>query len=155
MRIKIVILTLLCACSCSTEKKQKAHTLTDIQEQNVAVAKQLFLHFNNHEWEKMAGMYPENAEILDPSLGLEVVNQTRTETIAKYKALNEVFSNIHDQVVNIYPSGEKHVIVEFISTGTAPDGTSFRLPICTIMTIENGIITKDYTYYDNFDETNI
>ena len=44
------------------------------------------------------------------------------------------------------------MIVEFISTGTAEDGSQFELPICTIFTIENGKITKDFTYYDNFNE---
>lgn len=45
---------------------------------------------------------------------------------------------------------EKHITVESISTGTAADGSKFELPICTIFTIENGKITKDFTYYDNF-----
>ncbi|WP_262892331.1 hypothetical protein ACN9ML_07985 [Dyadobacter endophyticus] len=44
------------------------------------------------------------------------------------------------------------MIVEFISTGTAPDKSKFTLPICTIFTIENGNITQDFTYYDNFSE---
>ena len=60
-----------------------------------------------------------------------------------------MFPDIKDRIVNIYPSGDKHVVVEFISTGTAPDGTKFELPICTIFTIENGKITKDFTYFDN------
>ena len=42
------------------------------------------------------------------------------------------------------------MIVEFVSTGTAPDGTKFELPIVSIFTIEEGMITKDWTYYDNF-----
>jgi len=52
----------------------------------------------------------------------------------------------------MYSSGDKHVIVEFISTGTAPDNSKFELPICTIFTIENKKITKDFTYYDNFED---
>ncbi|WP_198412578.1 nuclear transport factor 2 family protein [Kaistella antarctica] len=54
-------------------------------------------------------------------------------------------------MIQIYPSGNQHIIVEFISRGTAPDNTKFELPICTIFTIENGLITKDFTYYDNLD----
>jgi ketosteroid isomerase-like protein len=60
-----------------------------------------------------------------------------------------MFTNFRDSVTAMYPSGDKHVTVEFISKGTAPDGTVFELPICTILTIENGFITKDFTYYDN------
>jgi ketosteroid isomerase-like protein len=59
---------------------------------------------------------------------------------------------LKDEVKAVYPSGENHIIVEFISTGTAPDNSKFELPICTIFTIENGKITKDFTYYDNFEE---
>ncbi len=49
-------------------------------------------------------------------------------------------------------TSEKHITVESISTGTAADGSKFELPICTIFTIENGKITKDFTYYDNLGE---
>ena len=52
-------------------------------------------------------------------------------------------------MVAVYPSGDKNVIVEFVSKGTLPDQSKFELPICTIFTIENGKITKDYTYFDN------
>jgi ketosteroid isomerase-like protein len=54
------------------------------------------------------------------------------------------------EVIATYPAGEQHIVVEFISRGTAPDSTKFELPICTIFTIENGKIVKDFTYFDNF-----
>ena len=74
------------------------------------------------------------------------------QTIDKYSQLSKIFPNLHDQVVQIYPSGDSHIIVEFVSSGTAADGTKFELPICTILTVENGLITKDFTYFDNFNE---
>jgi len=43
-------------------------------------------------------------------------------------------------------------IVEFVASGTAPDGSPFELPIAAIFTIENGVITHDFTYYDNVGE---
>jgi hypothetical protein len=55
-------------------------------------------------------------------------------------------------VIQTYPSGDKHIIVEFVSSGTAPDSSKFELAICTIFTIENGLITKDFTYFDNFED---
>ena len=97
-------------------------------------------------------MYVENAEFKDPSLGLGIVKQTRQQFVKKYAELQSVFPNLKDRVVHIYPSGEKNIIVEFISTGTAEDGSQFELPICTIFTLENGKIIKDFTYYDNFNE---
>jgi ketosteroid isomerase-like protein len=119
---------------------------------NEQLIKQYFEHFNHHDWTKMAAMYSATAEFKDPSLGTGIVKQTREQTVKKYSELNQTFPDLHDQVVNIYPSGDKHIIVEFISTGTAPDQTKFELPICTIFTIENGEITKDFTYYDNFED---
>jgi limonene-1,2-epoxide hydrolase len=123
------------------------------QKENEQLVKQFFNHFNNHDFEKMANMYVENAEFKDPTLGLGIVKQTRTQTIQKYKTLNSVFPNIHDEIQRIYPSGENHIVVEFISSGKALDNSEFKLPICTIFTIENGLITQDFTYFDNFEES--
>jgi ketosteroid isomerase-like protein len=127
-------------------------------QQNIAIAnnetlvKQYFEHFNKHDWTKMANMYAETSDFKDPSLGQGIVKQTRQQVIDKYSELNKIFPNIHDQVIQTYPSGDKHIIIEFVSSGTAPDNSTFKLPICTILTIENGLITKDFTYFDNFDE---
>jgi ketosteroid isomerase-like protein len=100
----------------------------------------------------MAEMYSETADFKDPSLGKGIVKQTREQTARKYADLNALFPNLKDEILEMYPSGDNHVIVEFLSTGTAPDSTKFELPICTIFTIENGKITKDFTYYDNSQE---
>ncbi|OKL41093.1 hypothetical protein A3841_14810 [Pontibacter flavimaris] len=132
--------------SCNNQNKPTMDT------ENVNLVNQYFEHFNNHEWEKMAGMYTETAAFKDPSLGQGIVTQTRKQTIQKYSELNEAFPDLKDKVIQIYPSGEKHVIVEFVSSGTAPDGSEFELPICTIFTIEDGKIIQDFTYYDNFEE---
>ena len=119
---------------------------------NKALIKTYFEHFNNHDWEKMAAMYSQNADFKDPTLGKGIVKQTHEQIIDKYSELNTVFPDLKDQVIAIYPSGENHIIVEFISSGTAPDFSKFELPICTIFTIEKGKITKDFTYFDNFEE---
>lgn len=119
---------------------------------NEALIKHYFETFNKHDWKAMAAMYADTADFKDPSLGEGIVKQSRENTRMKYAALNQVFPDLHDEVINIYPSGEKNVIVEFVSTGTAPDKSTFELPICTIFTIENGLITKDFTYFDNFEE---
>lgn len=108
--------------------------------------------FNQHNWEGLASMYSPTAEFKDPSLGPGIVKQSRQEFIKKYSSLSESIPDVKDTVVSVYPSGDKHVIVEFISSGTAPDGTKFELPICTIFQIDAGLITKDFTYFDNFEE---
>ncbi|WP_040539848.1 nuclear transport factor 2 family protein [Pedobacter arcticus] len=135
---------LLIAC---TNPKEKTMSTSE----NEKLVKQYFEHFNNHEWTKMANMYSEIAEFKDPSLGEGIVKQTRQQTIDKYSELNKIFPDLKDQVIQTYPSGENHIIVEFVSSGTAADNSKFELPICTILTIENGFITKDFSYFDNFE----
>lgn len=117
-------------------------------EENIIIARTVFEYFNQHAWEKMAGLYAEQAEFKDPSFGPGIITQTRQQIIQKYQAMGEMFPDLRDDIVQMYPSGEHYVIVEFVSSGTAPDGTQWTLPICAIFTIEDGQITKDFTYYD-------
>jgi len=117
-------------------------------EENIFIAESVYKYFNEHDWEKMAGLYADPADFKDPSFGQEIVQQTRQKILEKYKAMEEMSHDIHDNIVQVYSSGDKHVIVEFISSGTAPNGEKWTLPICTIFTIENGQITKDFTYYN-------
>jgi len=147
MRTLFIILILSFTTSC-TEKSN----YSEQAEKNSEIVKEYFEHFNNHDWQKMAEMYVETAEFKDPSLGSGIVKMTRAEIIAKYSELNGIFTDIHDKVIQTYPSGDKNIIVEFVSNGTAPDNSKFELPICTIFTIENGKITKDFSYFDNFEE---
>jgi hypothetical protein len=74
--------------------------------------------------------------------------QTREQIVEKYAQMGQVIPDMRDDMVQVYPSGENHVIVEFVSSGTAPDGNKWKLPICTIFTIEDGLIARDSTYYD-------
>lgn len=141
----ISIMLTLIACNNSGDK-------TTAISENQKVIIQYFDHFNKHEWEEMANLYSETAEFKDPSLGNGIIVQTRQDIIDKYSELNGIFPDIQDQLIQIYPSGEKHIIVEFVSTGTAADNSKFELPVCTVFTIENGLITKDFSYFDNFEE---
>lgn len=146
-KLLVPICFILILFSCENPKKIVMNTT-----ENEKLIRQYFEYFNKHDWQKMAAMYTETADFKDPSLGQGIVKQTHQQTIEKYSGLSATFTDVKDEVVNMYHSGDNHVIVEFISSGTAPDGSKFTLPICTIFTIENGLITKDFTYYDNFEE---
>jgi ketosteroid isomerase-like protein len=148
--MKIVLFFIIGLFTFTSCTKQQPETQSTFD--NEKFVQQYFRHFNNHDWTAMAAMYAETADFKDPSLGQGIVKQTRQQTIDKYSELNKVFPDIHDNVIQTYLSGEKHIIVEFISTGTAPDSSKLELPLCTIFTIENGLITKDFTYYDNTEE---
>lgn len=145
MKNLVFIFSFLIFVSCNSQEKANVSI-----NPNEALIKQYYVYFNQHDWNKMANMYTATADFKDPSLGKGIVKQTREQTIKKYSELNQTFPDLKDSITNIYASGDKHIVVEFISKGTAPDKSTFTLPICTIFTIENGLISKDFTYYDNF-----
>lgn len=147
MKKLVLLIFVISISSCNNRKAEKMEV-----SNNEKLVLEYFEHFNNHDWEKMANMYTETAEFKDPSLGQGIVKQTREQTQKKYSELSAIFPNLKDKVISIYPSGNQHIIVEFISTGTAADESKFELPICTIFTVVDGKITKDFTYYDNFEE---
>jgi len=149
--ISTILLVVFLLISCNNQNTNNVEA-NMARTENEKIVRQYYEYFNNHEWEKMAEMYTEVSDFKDPSLGQDIVKQTRQQIIEKYSGLSEMFPDVKDEIVQIYPSGEKHMIVEFISTGTTPDGSKFELPICTIFTIESGLITKDFTYYDNFED---
>lgn len=130
--------------ACKNENASSTNTVS-----NEKIIQEYFTHFNQHNWEKMADMYATTAEFKAPSLGTGIVKQSRKEIVKKYSELNAMFPDIQDKINQIYTSGDKHIIVEFISIGTAYDSTKLHLPICTVFEIENGKIIKDFTYYDN------
>lgn len=139
----IIFCSMLISCSNSNDK---------IQAENEKLIENYFKLFNEHKWKELSELYIENAEFKDPTFGNGIVKQSKAKFVKKYTELNQVFPDLKDKVIQVYPSGDKNMIVEFVSTGTAPDRSKFELPISTIFTIENGKITKDFTYYDNFEE---
>jgi ketosteroid isomerase-like protein len=149
IRLTFLAFLLVTLFSCNNSKQNSISM--DNSARNKTIIEQYFKHFNNHEWQKMANMYIEQPEMKDPAYGIKNVKMKKADIVKKYKELNQMIPNLHDNVINMYHSGD-NVIVEFESSGTAPDGSKFVLPICTIFEIKNGKITKDLTYYDNFDE---
>jgi ketosteroid isomerase-like protein len=130
-------------------KKNDSSNKPDVSTDNIIVANTMFEKFNSHDWKGMAETYIDSAEFKDPSFGVNSVKQSHSQTIKKYTALNKYFPNIKDSIINIYAAGSEVVVAEFISVGTAQDGSKLFLPICSVLTIKNGKIVKDYTYYDN------
>ena len=144
--VNFVLMLVICFSACTNQPSSN-------NAEQEKMVRQYFDYFNQHNWEKMAGMYADTALFKDPSLGNGIVKQSHQQTIQKYTELQKLFPDLHDQIVQIYPAGDQHVVVEFVSSGTGPDQVKFELPICTIFTFEKGKITKDFTYYDNFETT--
>lgn len=134
------------SCKTSVDKS----TSGNAPEGNKAIVDTYFRYFNNHEWQKMADLYSEAPEMKDPSLGTSNITMTKADIVKKYQELHKAIPDVQDRILSTYITGD-NVIVEFVSSGTVPDSTRFELPICTIFEIKNGKITKDLTYYDNFE----
>ncbi|QQL51270.1 nuclear transport factor 2 family protein [Mucilaginibacter ginkgonis] len=109
---------------------------------------QFFDAFNKHDFKLMSSYYADTAKFLDPSLGKDFVSQSHAQTTAKYTQLAGMFPNLKDSLTNTIAKDDQ-VITQFISTGTAADGKSFNLPICTVFKLKDGKIISDATYYDS------
>ncbi|NCD69628.1 nuclear transport factor 2 family protein [Mucilaginibacter agri] len=136
----IIVSLMLAAC-------EQHDTRTETNARNEQAARGMFDAFNQHSWDKMAGYYVDTARFLDPSFGQQYVAKTRKETAAKYRQMQQMFPDIHDELKSVTASGDK-VFVEFVSSGSAK-GQKWTLPICTILTFKSGLIISDATYYDN------
>lgn len=145
-RALLFCFVLLCACKKPEEQKKTETPPPPPAIDRTIVVKKMFEAFNKHDWEAMAACYTDPADIMDPSLGQTYVKQTRQQTIAKYKALQQSAPDLNDKVVAMYTYEDK-VVVEFVASGTS-GGQKWNLPICTIFTVDSNIITKDATYYD-------
>jgi len=130
-----------------SETKDNTIAIPDKDNDKVVLAQKMFDAFNHHQWEVMANYYSDSALFLDPAFGKTYLKQSRSQTVEKYTLMQRVFPDIKDDVVAMYPSGDK-VIVEFISTGTLASGDLFQLPIITVLTFKDNLIVKDATYYD-------
>jgi ketosteroid isomerase-like protein len=144
MKTFITSLLLLCsAIACNNHAKKAVVT------EQEAFIKAYFELFNQHKWKQLASLYAPQVQIKDPAFGTQTIIMQPSEILKKYEALQQMVPDVKDSVTTIYPSGNG-CIVEFTSTGTDVSGKKFSLPICTIMTIENGKLVADLTYYDNF-----
>lgn len=120
---------------------------TDEREENLRVARELFRYFNAHDWNTMASCYSDSAKFLDPSLGADWVSLSHAGIVRKYSDLERAIPDVQDDIVELL-AVENGVVVQFVSSGHAADSTTFRLPICSVLTIAQGKIIRDATYYD-------
>lgn len=118
-------------------------------DEEIKVATKMITYFNAHDWKKMAALYTESALFPDPSFGKKTIRQTHQQTAEKYAQLQSMFPDIKDSIVSINGAEENKIVLEFISTGKAKDITVLLMHVCSILTIKNGKITEDHTYYDN------
>ncbi len=122
-----------------------AFAQTQQAEQNKRIALGVFEAFNAHDWQKMASYYANDVVLEDPSQAAPVIGSAGIS--AKYAGYAEYIPDIQDSMIHLYVN-DRHVVIEFISYGTTVEGDTFSLPICSILTIDDGKIIRDANYYD-------
>jgi len=121
---------------------------SNLKSKNIELVRSVFRNFNEHKWRQMADLYANPAEFKDPTFGFDIVIQSQEQIIHKYEQMEKMSFDIQDTIVELYATEDKHIIVEFVSSGSNSDGSKWQLPLVTIFTIENNLITKEFTYYD-------
>ena len=130
-----LVAMVLAAC---TSPETSAPSVQAGETHNVASA--VFEAFNAHDWDRMESYYSDSVQLQDPAYPGGKTGKAGMSDF--YRSIPD----IHDAVQHIYVQGNI-ACVEFVSTGTM-NGQKFSLPICTVLTIENGLVTRDNTYYD-------
>jgi ketosteroid isomerase-like protein len=111
-----------------------------------AVADRLFEAFNRHDIDAMAGLYAADAEIISPDHPKALRGPAGARAI--YTPLFARFPDLHDRVVTMTAQGDR-VAVEFVSNGcAAPAKECFELPIVSVLTVRDGRIVGDVSYFD-------
>ncbi|GAA4451786.1 hypothetical protein GCM10023189_14160 [Nibrella saemangeumensis] len=107
--------------------------LETVQQQNIRVVRQLQAGLNQHDWAGVSQLYAERVRYKGPHTRYQEVEQTPGEVVAAYRGY-------HLEITQLYAAYEHHVVVE----GRLSQGSP--RPVCMIYTIENGRITRQYTY---------
>jgi len=124
----------------------------DNSEETRQIVVALFEAFNQHDVEALVELYSQDSRIvspgdIEPRIGHEVVREI-------YRGHFDNIPGVHDAVQNIVAEGDR-AAVEFIATWEQPTeedpGARGSLRIATFITVRNGKIAEDITYYDQLE----
>jgi limonene-1,2-epoxide hydrolase len=137
------------SCSDTSQKTAVTDNASNKGKDNVAIVEQMYAAFNEHDWKKMAGFYTNPVTFLDPAYGNSHVQKTHDDMLKHYSGLQQWSPDVWDSITFIAPIDDNRVLIQFTSTGTTADKKEkWSLPLCTVLTLENGKIVKDEVYYD-------
>ncbi|MHA1544253.1 MAG: nuclear transport factor 2 family protein [Alphaproteobacteria bacterium] len=118
-------------------------------EKTRAIIEAVFEAFNRHDLEAVVALYHPEAKLVtpgfpEPRYGLDVIRAT-------YKDHFDNIPGVYDEVTRIVADGDQ-AAVEFTATWAQPteDDPEARgaLKIATFLTIKDGLIIEDMTYFD-------
>ncbi|HEY0626998.1 MAG TPA: nuclear transport factor 2 family protein [Allosphingosinicella sp.] len=127
------MLTLLTAAAVAAASPSPKQVLQDV-----------FAAFNRHDAAAVASYYADDAVIISPDFCGEKIGPAFVRE--NYAGYFGAFPDAHDQVLSMIEQGDT-VAVEFVFTGTA-GGQKVRTPISSFVTVKNGKIVRDVTYFD-------
>ena len=117
------------------------------QDSPEAVVKKRFEATARHDVDAIAALYA--ADAVETSPGFCAVRQGPAGARKTYADLFHDVPTIEDEVTNFVVDGN-HVAVQFIARARKPDGSiAFAVPLANFLTVENGRIVRDDTYFDS------
>ena len=117
------------------------------QDSPEAVVKKRFEATARHDIDAIAALYSSDAVETSPAFC--VARQGASGARKTYSDLFRDVPDIEDEVTNFVVDG-KHVAVQFIVRARRQDGTIlWEAPLANFLTVENGRIVRDDTYFDS------
>lgn len=119
-----------------------------------AIIEAVFEAFNRHDLDGVVALYHPDAKLVtpgfpEPRYGLEVIRAT-------YKDHFDNIPGVYDEVTRIVAEGDR-AAVEFTASWDQPTENDPEakgtLRISTFITITDGLISADVTYYDRMELT--
>ena len=129
------------------------HAQPDESENNEAIARRFVEFWTLEHYKDLAQLFAENCIYVETPSGNKFSGREAIQNYAS-TTLNGM-SDTHAEIITVV-ANDKMAVVEWIWSGTnstgwpniPASGKTFRLPVLTIMEIENGMIIKNRDYWD-------
>lgn len=110
------------------------------------VVEKRFAAFMRHDLDAIVALYAPDAVEISPGFCTDRIGPEGARKT--YEDLFLAFPNITDDVTAYVVDGNR-VAVQFLARSQKPDGSyAFEIRLANFLTVDNGLITRDETYFD-------
>lgn len=132
----IAVAVAMCLSACAAGQTTTASSRTVLETR--------FAAFNRHDLDAIVALYAPDAVLISPGFcadrsGAEGARRTYGEL---FKAFPDITDEVTASVVD-----DDHIAVQFVAHVGKP-GAGFSAPIANFLTLEQGLIKRDVTYFD-------
>jgi ketosteroid isomerase-like protein len=128
--VSFLLATCIAACAHAPSAQTSAQELVDAR----------FATFNRHDLDGIVKLYAPDAMLTSP--GFCTPRQGQEGARRSYGDLFKTYPDISDEVVSYVAEGD-HIAVQFVvHLG------KYSAPLATFLTLKDGLIVRDDTYYD-------